>query len=72
MDELIDMVRGSADGRTILFCNRVARRHIRTLKTTALEMGPMDMDYNIQVDRWNGVPIVLDDNLSTAETIAID
>jgi hypothetical protein len=35
-------------------------------------MGPMDMDYNIQVDRWNGVPIVLDDNLSTAETIAID
>ena len=72
LDELVDKVRGSADGRTILFCNRVARRHIRTLKTTALEMGPMDKDYNIQVDRWNGVPIVLDDNLSTAETTAID
>ena len=72
MDQLIDMVRGEADGRTILFCNRVARRYIRTLKTTALEMGPMDKDYDIQVDRWNGVPIVLDDNLSTAETTAID
>jgi len=72
MDDIINYVRGDADGRTILYTNRTGREYIRTLKTTALQMGPMDMNYNIQVDYWNGVPIVLDDNLSTAETTAID
>lgn len=72
MDDLINYVRGDSNGSTILYCNRTAREFIRTLKTTALEMGPMDKDYDIQVDKWNGVPIVLDDNLSTAETTAID
>lgn len=72
MDDIINYVRGNSDGRTILYCNRTAMEFIRTLKTTALQMGVMDRNYDIQVDMWNGVPIVIDDNLSTAETTAID
>lgn len=71
MDALIDAVKGNTDD-TIIYTSRVGRRHIRTLKTTALQMGVMDKNYDIQVDFWNGVPIVLDENISEAETTALD
>jgi len=71
MDALIDAVKGNTND-TILYTSRIGRRHIRTLKTTALQMGVMDKNYDIQVDFWNGVPIVLDENISEAETAAID
>ena len=71
MDLLLDTVKANVDD-TIIYTSRAGRRWIRTLKTTALQMGVMDKDYNIQVDFWNGVPIVLDENISEVETTAID
>jgi len=71
MDQLVDHVRGSTSN-TILYLNREARRYVRTLKTTALQMGVMDKNYDIQVDFWNGIPLVLDENLLSTESTVLD
>lgn len=67
MDELIDMVKGD-EGSTFLYCNRTALRLLRRLKESKLEMGTVDKNYDVRVDFWNGIPIVIDENILDTES----
>lgn len=67
VDELIDMVHGD-EGSTFLYCNRTARRLLRRLKDSKLELGVMDKNYDVRIDYWNGIPLVTDDNILNTES----
>jgi hypothetical protein len=68
LDKLIDLVNGSpAD--TCLYANRLGRRLLWELKESKMQTSSADGDYNTLIERWNGVPVVLEENLSTTETI---
>lgn len=71
LNALIDLVRGESSN-TFLFMNRLGRRLVNDLKTTDLQTNVMDTDYNIVVDMFNGIRIILDDNISSVETDALD
>jgi len=67
MDQLIDLVKGD-EGSTFLYCNRTAKRLLRELKDSKLSMGTFDKDYDIRVDYWNGIPIIVDENIVDTES----
>ena len=67
MDELIDMVKGE-EGSTFLYCNRLSLRLLRRLKDSKLEMGTFDKNYDVRINYWNGIPIVLDENILNTES----
>ncbi len=70
MDQLIDMVHGD-EGSTFLYMNRSAKRMIGTLKSTKLTLGAFDKDYSTRIDYWDGIPIVVDENILSTETEAL-
>lgn len=72
LEEIIDMVQGDADGSTFLFMNRNTYRLVKQLKETKLEMGVFDMNYQTKIDYWNGIPIVIEDNILSTETTVLD
>jgi|FLOH01.1.fsa_nt_gi hypothetical protein len=71
MDEVIDKVRGNSSN-TVLYMNRTAYRMVRMLKNSALQMVPTDLAYSSLIATWNGVPIVIDDNIVNTESTALD
>ncbi len=72
IDELIDAVKGMADGRTFLYMNRLGRRLVKQIKNTKLEITPSDTDYNTVVSSWDNIPIVLDEMIVSTETTDLD
>lgn len=71
IDALIDGVRGMADGYTFLYMNRTARRYLRELKNTMF-IDTNNENYNTQIATWNSIPVILDESISSAETIVLD
>jgi hypothetical protein len=67
MDKLIDMVHGD-EGSTFLYCNRTAKRLLRELKDSKLSMGVFDKNYDVRIDYWNGIPIIVDENIVDTES----
>jgi hypothetical protein len=68
MDKLIDLVSGSpAD--TFIYANRLGRRLLWELKESKMQTTGSEGDYNHVIERWNGVPVILEENLSSTETI---
>ena len=70
IDELLDLVR--ADSNTFLFMNRWGRRMVQTLNATALSTAPQTTDFYSWLNAWNGIPIIIDDNISSVETDTLD
>jgi len=68
LDKLVDLVHGSPED-TFLYCNRLGRRLLWELKDTKMQTLGADTDYNRMIERWNGVPVVLDENIAADETI---
>ncbi len=68
MDKLIDLVRGSVSD-TFIYCNRTGRRLLWELKESKMQVSSADTDYNRLIERWNGIPVVLEENISSTETI---
>lgn len=70
IDKLIDLVNGTA-GDTVLYMNRVSRRLLWELKDSKMTGGvtPADSDYRTAFEAWNGIPIVLEENISASETM---
>ncbi|MCD4650630.1 MAG: hypothetical protein K8S56_02420 [Candidatus Cloacimonetes bacterium] len=68
LDKLIDMVNGTA-GDTFIYCNRIGRRLLWELKDSKMQITPAETEYNSMLERWNGIPMILDENLSATETI---
>jgi len=70
VDKMLDSIK--ADSNTILYMNRTSRRLLKELKDSKLELGAFDNDYGMFLERWNGVRIVIDDNILDTETTALD
>lgn len=71
MDIMIDQVKGEA-GSTYIYCNRTSRRLLWRLKNTKMATIPATKDYNNILEAWNGIPLVLDENILDTETTALD
>ena len=57
-----------ADGSTFIYCNRNGLASINKLKDANLQMVGSDGDYNTIVKSFNGIPIVIDENITDTET----
>ncbi len=66
LNSLIDMVDDAA-GQVFLYANRTGINQIRNLKNTKLNLFSETSDYNTRVASWNGVPILLDENIVNTE-----
>ena len=71
MDKLLDYVKADPTN-TFLYMNRTSRRLLKEVKDSKLELGAFDNDYGIYLDRWNGIRMVIDDNILDTETTALD
>ena len=71
MDTMLDQVRAEA-GKTIIYCNRTARRLLYELKNSKMQTIPGDKDFNNVLETWNGIPLVLDENILDTETTVLD
>lgn len=65
MDELIDAV--EFDERTVLFMNSTTRRMLNLLNDSKLNTTPITTDYYSFQTSWNGVPIMIDNNILSTE-----
>ncbi len=65
MDELIDTV--ESDEQTILYMNRATRRMLQLLNDSKLQTTTISTDYYRFLSSWNGVPIMVDDNILSVE-----
>ena len=65
MDELIDAV--EFDDNTVLFMNRATRRMLNLLNDSKLQTDPITTDYYSFLSSWNGVPIMIEDNILSTE-----
>ena len=72
MDELVDAVKGLADGMTFIYCNRRARRYLNALKDTKLSLAPADRNYTTQIAEWDSIPVILDESIVDTETTDLD
>lgn len=71
MDQILDMVKADSTN-TVIYCNRTARRLLYELKNGKMEMIPGDGEYRTQIEGWNGIPLVLDENIFDTETTVLD
>jgi hypothetical protein len=68
LDKLIDLVNGSPSD-TFIYVNRLSRRLLWELKESKMQTSAAEGDYNHMIERWNGIPVMLEENLSATETI---
>lgn len=71
IDLLLDAVLAETDGSTFLYMNRRARRLLSTLKQDKMQTGVYDTEFGLLLDTWNGVPIVVEDNLAQNEAFTL-
>lgn len=71
IDDLIDAVKGTTDGSTIIYVNGRGRSKIAALKDGKLDMAPDNYGYDIRVYEYNGVPIVVTDHITNTQTGAL-
>lgn len=71
IDELIDAVKGMADGNTFLYMNRTARRYLKELKYNKLEIAPSD-SINTMVATWDNIPVILDEMIVNNEPASLN
>lgn len=71
MDASIDSVKGTA-ADTFIYCSRTGKRLLGQLKNSKLQLGNMDNDYKTRLDFWDGIPVVVDDNIRNDETTVLD
>lgn len=71
IDDMIAKVDGSADGMTFIYGNDTALNTIKALRASQY-MNNADTNFNTQVSSWNGIPIVREVRLSSAETTVLD
>jgi len=70
LDKLLDYVK--AGPNTFLYMSRNARRMVEQLADAKYQRGNGDNNYDTRLDYWNGVPIVIDENISDVETTVLD
>ena len=71
MDKLVDQIKGNSTN-TVIYCNRTSKRLLGELKDSKLTTLVTDKVYSTTVDFWNGIPLIVDDNILDTETTALD
>jgi len=72
VDQILDMVRASNDGYTFLYCNRDGRRALMNLKGTLYNTNTPNTDVNTMVGSWNGIPVIIEENILSTESNDLD
>lgn len=71
MDILLDLVHANGPD-TVLYMNRTSKRLLGKLKETRLQTFVGDKNYSTAVEAWDGVPIIIDDNILNTETTDLE
>lgn len=71
LDLLLDYVNADPTN-TFLYANRTARRMLWMLKDTKMQTVAGDNSYRTAFEMWNGIPVILDENISSVETTVLD
>ena len=71
MDQLLDLVKADPTN-TMILANRTGRRLLYELKHTKLSTYVGDNNFRTAFEAWNGIPLVLEENIVDTETTAID
>lgn len=70
IDTLVDLVKGDSTN-TILYTSRLGKRAMQTLKATKFfTQAVQDQNMNTMLDFWNGIPVIVSDNILETETKA--
>lgn len=70
IDTLVDLVKGDS-ANTILYTSRMGKRAMQTLKATKFfTQAVQDQNMNTMLDFWNGIPVIVSDNILETETKA--
>lgn len=70
IDTLVDLVKGDSSN-TILYTSRLGKRAMQTLKATKFfTQAVQDQNMNTMLDFWNGIPVIVSDNILETETTA--
>jgi hypothetical protein len=70
IDTLVDLVKGDSSN-TILYTSRLGKRAMQTLKATKFfTQAVQDQNMNTMLDFWNGIPVIVSDNILETETKA--
>lgn len=70
IDTLVDLVKGDS-ANTILYTSRLGKRAMQTLKATKFfTQAVQDQNMNTMLDFWNGIPVIVSDNILETETTA--
>ena len=70
IDTLVDLVKGDS-ANTILYTSRLGKRAMQTLKATKFfTQAVQDQNMNTMLDFWNGIPVIVSDNILETETKA--
>lgn len=62
----------ATSGNKVIYCNLDGWNYINELKGVKLSMLTDGKDYDDALGYWRGVPIVIDENISSLETSAVD
>lgn len=71
MNKLVNSIY-SPTGRKVIYCNLDGLSYIEDLKDTKLNMFTESNDYDTNVGFWKGIPIVVDENITSVETSVLD
>jgi len=71
MNDLLDAVE-TGSGTTYIYCNNLGRNQIATLKDSKVHLFNETVDYNMYLASWRGIPIIIDNNILSTETTALD
>lgn len=70
IDTLVDLVKGDSSN-TIIYTSRMGKRGMQTLKATKFfTQAVSDQGMNTMLDFWNGIPVIVSDNILETETKA--
>lgn len=70
IDTLVDLVKGDS-ANTTLYTSRLGKRAMQTLKATKFfTQAVQDQNMNTMLDFWNGIPVIVSDNILETETKA--
>lgn len=71
MDLLLDYVNADPTN-TFLYANRTGRRLLWMLNDSKMQTMPAGNAYDTRIEIWNGIPVILEENILSTETTVLD
>jgi len=71
VDDMLDKVRATS-GSTFIYASRNGKKGLKNLRYGKQVVDNADMNFMFDIKDWNGIPVVIDDNIRDDETTALD